>query len=117
MTGRILSLSLAAILVLGCSADETTPTNLQQLPATVSEEQQPSSPSKTTEQFTHVITADTVYYTTGPQQARPPDGTLKAGTKVRVVRDAGSYCRVETEDGVVGYVGTDEVTGVEEEKN
>ena len=31
---------------------------------------------------THVIATDAVYYKGGPQQAQPPDGTFKAGTKV-----------------------------------
>lgn len=100
MIPRLLFFLLAALL-LGCSSD-VTPKPSEQPPAAVSEEQQTPSPSETTEKFTHIITADTEYYTTGPQQARPPDGTLKAGTKVRVVEEAGSYCRVETEDGNPG---------------
>jgi hypothetical protein len=60
-----------------------------------------------TQQFTHIITTDTQYYTTGPQQARPPDGTLAAGTKVRLVEEAGSYCRIETEDGLMAFVAAD----------
>lgn len=36
-------------------------------------------------EFSHVIAAETEYYTTGPQQGRPPDGTFPAGTKVSVV--------------------------------
>jgi hypothetical protein len=44
--------------------------------------------------YTHRISADTEYYRDGPQQARPPDGTLAAGTTVRLVRDAGSYSLV-----------------------
>jgi hypothetical protein len=54
--------------------------------------------------FTHVATTDTEYYLSGPAQARPPEGTVKAGTRVRVLQEAGSYTRVETEDGITGYV-------------
>ena len=55
---------------------------------------------------THIITADTVYYMSGPQQARPPEGKFKAGTKVTVVQDAGSYSVVRSEGGVQAYVST-----------
>ena len=113
MTPKLLPLLLAALL-LGCSADTGTPEPPPQQPAAVSEEQQTPSPSEGPENFNHVITADTEYYTDGPQQARPPDGTLKAGTKVRVVEEAGSYCRVEGEDGVVGFVVVDVVKEVGE---
>ena len=63
--------------------------------------------------FTHTITIDTEYYTDGPQQARPPDGTMKAGTKVTLVEEAGSYCRVKSEDEIEGYVAVEslEATG------
>jgi len=58
-------------------------------------------------EFSHVIAAETEYYTTGPQQGRPPDGTFQAGTKVSVVENAGSYSIVESENGVRAYVATD----------
>lgn len=111
MAVRILmSFSVVALLI-GCSTD-TAPEPSPQPPAAVSEEQQAPSPSEGTGEFTHIITTDAEYYTTGPQQARPPDGTLEAGTKVKVVEEAGSYCRVETEDGVVGLVAGDVVKEV-----
>lgn len=66
--------------------------------------------SPATAAFTYVVVADTPYYTAGPQQARPPDGTLKAQTKVRVLRDAGSYCQIESETGVTAYVSTGALT-------
>jgi hypothetical protein len=62
--------------------------------------------SPATAAFTHVVTVDTPYYTAGPQQARPPDGTFQAQTKVNVLRDAGSYCQVKAENGVTAYVST-----------
>lgn len=65
----------------------------------------PSAESKALA-FTHVLTADTHYYVDGPQQARPPDGILKAQTKVRLIRDAGSYCLVHAENSVKAYVST-----------
>lgn len=54
--------------------------------------------------FTHRITKDAPYYKTGPQQARPQDGILKAGTKIKLIKDAGSYSLVETEQGIEAYV-------------
>ena len=47
---------------------------------------------------------DTVYYLTGPQQARPPDGSFKMGTRVALVLDEGSYSLVTSESGVIAYV-------------
>ncbi len=59
--------------------------------------------------FTHTISVGTEYYLVGPQQAQPPDGTFKAGTKVKLVEEAGSYCVVESEDGVTAHVAVDAV--------
>lgn len=56
---------------------------------------------------THVVQRDAEYYLTGPQQARPPDGTLPAGSRVTLLRDAGSYCLVRSAEGVEAYVATD----------
>jgi hypothetical protein len=67
------------------------------------------------EAFCHTIAVDTEYYLGGPQQAQPPDGTFKAGTKVRLLVEAGSYCVVETEDGVTAWVAADDVKPVESE--
>jgi len=57
--------------------------------------------------FTHVVARETEYYLSGPQQARPPDGRLRVGTRVTVLRDAGSYCLVRTEQNLEAYVATD----------
>lgn len=54
--------------------------------------------------FTHVVQRGTEYYLTGPQQGRPPDGRLAAGTRLRLIEDAGSYARVRAENGVEAYV-------------
>jgi hypothetical protein len=56
---------------------------------------------------THTITADTEYYRDGPQQARPADGVLAAGTRVRLVSESGSYSLVETSDRMQVYVASD----------
>ena len=58
--------------------------------------------------FTHEIAGpfETVYYLTGPQQTRPPEGRFKPGTRVRLVRNAGSYCVVQSETGITAHVVT-----------
>ena len=59
--------------------------------------------------FSHVIAAETEYYTTGPQQGRPPDGKFPAGTMVSIVEEAGSYILVRSENGITAYVAADAV--------
>lgn len=54
--------------------------------------------------YTHTVAVDTQYYRDGPQQARPADGTLAAGTMVRLVSESGSYSLVETPDRLHVYV-------------
>ena len=58
--------------------------------------------------FTHEIAGpfEAVYYLTGPQQARPPEGKFKSGTKVKLLRNAGSYSQVQSESGIIAYVAT-----------
>ena len=62
---------------------------------------------------THIITADTVYYMSGPQQARPPEGKFKTGTKVTLVQKAGSYSVVRSESGIQAHVSTDALKPIE----
>jgi NitT/TauT family transport system substrate-binding protein len=57
--------------------------------------------------FTHTLTRDEPYYLTGPQQGRPPEGTLKAGSKVKLLESAGSHARVTTEEGTTAWVAAD----------
>jgi|TARA_B100001964_G_scaffold173365_1_gene190945 uncharacterized protein YgiM (DUF1202 family) len=63
--------------------------------------------------LTHVVTTDTVYYMSGPQQARPPEGKFKAGTKVTLVQKAGSYSVVRSAGGVQAYVSTASLKAIE----
>jgi hypothetical protein len=37
--------------------------------------------------MTHVLIKDAMYYRDGPQQARPPDGTLATGTLIELIRE------------------------------
>ena len=58
--------------------------------------------------FTHEIAGlgGVHYYLTGPQQARPPEGKFKPGTRVRLVRKNGSYSVVQSENGITAHVAT-----------
>jgi len=66
-----------------------------------------ASAESSTGTFTHLIGTETEYYTTGPQQGRPPDGEFSAGTQVNIVEEAGSYTLVQSEDGMQAYVVSD----------
>ena len=61
-------------------------------------------------EFTHVISVEAEYYTTGPQQGRPPDGKFSAGTNVNVIEEAGSYTLVRSKNGVEAFVASDALT-------
>ena len=57
--------------------------------------------------FTHVIhTVNEQYYLNGPQQARAPDGSFPKGTRVKLIRESGSYSLVLSESGITAYVTT-----------
>ena len=46
-------------------------------------------------EFTHEVIAEQPYYYIGPQQGSPPEGTLPAGTKVKLhAHDGGPMCQV-----------------------
>lgn len=63
-------------------------------------------------ELTHTVASEAEYCTTGPQQARPPEGTLAAGTRVKLVESAGSYSRIVTEDGITAYVASDALSPI-----
>jgi hypothetical protein len=58
--------------------------------------------------FTHTIAGlgGVHYYLGGPQQARPPEGKFKPGTRVKLIRKNGSYCVVKSETGITAHVAT-----------
>jgi NitT/TauT family transport system substrate-binding protein len=62
--------------------------------------------------WTHTLSRDEAYYQTGPQQGRPPEGTFKSGTKVKLLENAGSYSRVTAENGTTAWVASDALTPV-----
>ena len=103
---------LMIVLCLGCNRAEearrkAAENNLKQTRAALQNYHQTHQSSDS--EFSHVIAAETEYYTTGPQQGRPPDGKFPAGTKVSVVEESGSYVLVKSEGGVEAYVAADAV--------
>jgi len=56
--------------------------------------------------WTHRISIDTPYYD-HPAQARPPNGTIPAGTLCLITSNAGSCVLVSTDKNIAGYVSTD----------
>lgn len=100
--GMNLPMRLIAGLALGalvqCTSPEKTP-----------DEKKAPAVEDTKMPATHVVVKETPYYETGPQQGRPPEGSLKEGTKLRVTGDMGAYVQVETQDGVHGWVSSDSV--------
>jgi len=69
-------------------------------------------PQQKAADFTHVVISKTAYYTTSPAQARPPDGQFEPGTKVKLLRKAGSYVLVRSEEGITAYVAADAIRPV-----
>ena len=64
--------------------------------------------------FTHIVQADADYYLSGPQQGRPSEGKLSAGTKVSVGEDKmGQYVFVESETGIKAWVHEDALKALE----
>ena len=71
---------------------------------------------KSKKAYDRIVARDTEYYIGGPQQAKPADGNLKKGTRVRLVREAGSYSLIETENGIVAYVATTSLQRIDKAK-
>lgn len=80
------------LVIVGCSP-----------PGTLSKKGSDAAPDDLNK-YTHVVTFETNYYLSGPQQAMPPEGKLKAGTKIVIIQDAGSYSLVKSEEGVQAYI-------------
>ncbi|MFP6872470.1 MAG: hypothetical protein VCA55_03085, partial [Verrucomicrobiales bacterium] len=94
-----------SMLFSGCSIGVTETIEFPEeiLKATNSPQKSPA----TTETFTHRIqSAGEQYYLNGPQQARAPDGSFAKGTRVKLIRTAGSYSLVQSESGITAYVTT-----------
>ena len=103
---------LTGIVCTGCAKDsksDDTPAKTTQ--TTAAPTTKPAAAASATaavpdKDMTHVLTKDEPFYATSPAQARQPDGTLKAGTKVVVLMPRGSYSQVMTADGKRVYTST-----------
>ena len=94
---RYLSALVAAFLIFGLPLQENG-----ESVASLPREKESVSTS-----YTYIISHQTVYYLSGPQQSMPPEGKFKAGQRVRLLQDAGRYSLVESEDGITAYVSSD----------
>ncbi len=90
----VVVLALAGLATSGGCGDEPKPDAAPTAPAFVP---------------THEVVKEAAYYRTSPAQARPPDGTLAQGMRVRLVRDGGSYAEVETPIHETVWVSTSEM--------
>lgn len=75
--------------------------------------EQPKAMKPDTDEFSYTVLNDTPYYSAGPQQAGPPDGSFVKGTKLKVIKNAGSYSLVKSSDGIEAYVAVDDIKKVD----
>lgn len=61
---------------------------------------------------THRVVNETPFYLDGPQQSRPADGVLAAGTEVTLVETSGSYALVTLPDDRRAHVATDSLVAL-----
>ena len=117
MTKLAMTALLTGVVCAGCAKDKksddtsTKTTQTASAPATqpaVATTSTPAAAAATVadKDMTHVLTKDEAYYATSPAQARQPDGTLKAGTRVMLLMPRGSYAQVMTADGKRVYTTT-----------
>jgi uncharacterized protein YgiM (DUF1202 family) len=107
MSRQIATVVGLACALVGCSG-KSAPAPIQ-----ATEAAPRGATEKPGESYTHVIAAEVEYYTSGPQQGRPPDGKFKAGTKVNVIQEAGSYTQVRSEDGIEAFVASDAIKEID----
>lgn len=56
---------------------------------------------------THKVSVETELYVDGPQQGRPPDGTVRAGKLVHRIATAGSYTHIQLQNNQRGWIASD----------
>lgn len=102
---------LAGSMILMSCQNTIAPSEFFTMPLRKSQIKSSAPPLSSTDQFDCQVSRDTPYYQDGPQQARPADGILKARTKLRIIKEAGSYVLVESANKIRGYVATDDIEG------
>ena len=98
---------LLSLLCLGCRPTKQAPNQTVGNPLSQNEhelKQAIQAQTASISENSHVITSETEYYTTGPQQGRPADGKFTAGTKVILVENLGSYALVQLASGLTAYI-------------
>ena len=104
--GLVLAALLGALLILGACADHASHS-----------ERAPEAPKEQVRRGTHQLRLASDYYLGGPQQGRPPEGQLPAGTQVSLIETEGSYSIVEVygvgEGSFQAWVSSDSLAKVE----
>ena len=103
LASALISLSLAA----GCSGkggEKAPPTTM---PSSGMSKADVRVAPMTIEGATHTVASEQPYYKSGPMQATPPDGMLKAGTQVKLLVPGASYSKVEIGGGATVYTSTE----------
>lgn len=104
---RCVSLCFVLLGLIACTSVPHGPIRAEPIPSpgAIEPELRTDAPSG---QFvaSHVLMRDEAWYADGPQQARPPDGVLLAGTRVRLLQTDGSYSVVEMSGGKTAHVTT-----------
>lgn len=65
------------------------------------------------EDLKFVVYKETAYYVEGPWQGRSPDGMMREGTPLKILKDIGSYSLVETSMGLKAYVLFDDLRQIQ----
>jgi hypothetical protein len=107
-SGQISSLGMAA-LVLGLAWMGSGCGSGDHAPQTTAVSGPAASGAPATDRY-KVVADATPFYRLGPQQAGGPDLSLKKGDEVKMVQRAYGYSRVTTSGGLVGYVGTEDIS-------
>ena len=108
---RLVALSFVFLGSVACTSASHRPIGPKETPVTNTLKPQPSS-ADAPDPFaaSHVLLRDEEWYADGPHQARPPDGVLQAGTRVRLLRVNGSYSVIEMSNGATAHVATGSLT-------
>lgn len=105
ITASVSGMLCLSILFSGCGISRTYTFEFpEEIAQSLNSPQKSATPAG---DFTHLIhTAKEQYYLNGPQQAQAPDGSFEKGTKVKLIREAGSYSIVLSESGITAHVTT-----------
>ena len=98
---------LIIIMLFGCTPSETTQSSVKGSTINETTPPTPLTPKPHSAIANHIIKLDTVYYLTGPQQGRPPEGEFKAGTPCIVIQKNGAYTLIKSVDGKVAWISSD----------